>query len=323
MNVKYHQNITIGGVDQPAEYNNRKNSQFFNEGKWRNFIKPLLPPDPQDRVFVEIGCNVGLYLRLAQEYGFDRVVGVEANADNCEMAERYRAAHELDYKILHRTVGLDFDWDELPAADVVLLSNVHYYIPMSVFLPFLDRMRFKAIYCIVVSRQMRDKKHGHPLPEEGPIRLMFRDWHMLRVLQTSMNMLKDDPHPRRVHSLLFQSNLQRQPISDYARRWSAYKKQQELIDIVHGGQEVNLQETDNWRYWKRRKQEDKEKPEDKWSNEQITAHVQYRLDVVRDIMAYGMKEPILVYPDRTGIDGGNRAAILKLLGHESIIVRIV
>jgi len=40
-------------------------------------------------------------------------------------------------------------------------------------------------------------------------------------------------------------------------------------------------------------------------------------------MEHGMKEPILVRPDRIGIDGGNRGQILKCLGYESIIVRVV
>jgi len=321
--MRYHQNIAIDGVPQPAEYANRAGSAFFNEGKWYNFIQPLLPTDPQDRTFVEIGCNVGLYLKMATEYGFDRVVGVEADPANYEMAEKYRDAHGLDYRVLNRTVGVDFDWDELPAADVVLLANVHYYIPLNLFLPFLDRMRFKTIYCLVVSRAMRDRKHGHPLPDIDSIRLLFRDWHAGRVLQTSSNLLDGDPHPRRLHSLLFQSDLERQPIGDYTRNWAAYDHQQELIDLVRSGADVNLEDTDNWRYWRQRKQEDKRGRKDRWTDEQLRAHVQYRLDTCCDIMSNGMKEPVLARPDRIGIDGGNRAAILKLLGYQSIIVRIV
>jgi len=320
--MKYHQNISIDGVEQPAEYGNRKDSAFFNEGKWRNFILPLLPADPQDRTFVEIGCNVGLFLRLAKEYGFDRVLGVEADPANCEMAERYRDACGLDYRVLNRTVGINFDWDELPAADVVLLANMHYYVPLVHFLPFLDRMRFKTIYCLVVSRAMRDKKHGHPLPDESSLRLLFRDWHARRAINTSSAMLENDPHPRRVHSLLFQSDLERQPIDDHTRG-IPYAKQQELIDIVQSGQDVDLEDTLNWAYWRERKQEAKGGRSDRWSDEELRAHVQYRLDFTRDILENGMKEPILVRPDRIGIDGGNRAATLKLLGYRSIIVRIV
>jgi SAM-dependent methyltransferase len=321
--MKYHQNITIDGVAQPAEYNNRRDSNFFNEGKWRNFIEPLLPDDPKDRTFVEIGCNVGLFLKLATEYGFRNVVGVEADADACQMAEQYRDAQGMDYRILHRKVGAGFSWDELPVADVVLLSNMHYYIHMEHFMPFLDRMRHKTIKCIVVSRAMRDKKHGHPLPDIDSIRLMFRDWEMERALQTTSRMLEGDPHRRRVHSLLFRSRLQRQPIADHVTRGHPYRKHQEFIDIIQEGRDIQLEDTRNWRYWVKRKQTDKVKPEDRWTDEQVRVHVQYRLDFVRDMVENGMREPVLVRPDRIGIDGGNRAAVLKLLGYDSLIVRVV
>ena len=321
--MKYHQNITIDGEEMPAEYANRKESNFFNEGKWYNFIFPFLPPDPEGRVFVEIGCNVGLYLRMASEYGFSRVVGVEASAENCDMAERYRGAHGLDYKILNRTVGVDFSWDELPVADVVLLANVHYYIHMEHFMPFLDRMRHKAIFCIVVSRRMREKKHGYPLPDIEPLRFMFRDWECERILQTSSQMLEGDPHRRRVHSMLFRSRLQRQPIEDHTTRTQRYEKQQEFIDLIRRGEDIDLTTTLNWRYWVQRKQTEKEGMSGYWSDEQVMAHVRHRYDLVKDIMENGIREPILIWPDRMGIDGGNRAQIHKLLGHKSIIVRIV
>jgi SAM-dependent methyltransferase len=320
---KWHQNITIDGVDQPSEYRNRKNSAFFNEGKWNNFIKPLLPKDPQDRTFIEIGCNVGLYLKLATEYGFRNVIGVETDPDNCAMAEKYRDANGMHYKVLNRTVGKDFSFDELPVADVVLMSNMHYYIHMSYFVPFLDMLLNKTVDCIMVSRHMNEKKHGYPLPEIEPIRLMFRDWELLRVLQTSSQMLDKDPHKRTVHSMLFRSRLQRQSIMDYVTRTQKYVKQQELIDIIREGRDVKLEDTINWAYWKQRKQTEKSKPQDMWSDEQIRAHVQLRFDLVESIMKDGMKEPILVHPDRTVIDGGNRAQILKLLGYKSIIVRII
>jgi len=322
--MRYYQNIEIDDEDQPAEYGSRKGSAFYNEGKWQNFIAPLLPPDPQDRTFIDIGCNAGLFLRLATEYGFGRVVGVEADPGNVAMAERYRDAHGLDYRVLCRTVGVDFDWDELPVADVVLLSCVHYYIPMCEFLPFLDRMFWKCIDCIVVSRQMREKKHGYPLPDEEYLRLYFRDWTCQRVVPTSSRMLEGDPAPRRQFSLLFRSRLQRQPIGEHARVGYPYQKQQELIDIVRSGEDVDLTATLNHAYWVQRKQTAKQGRRDiRWSDEEVLAHVQYRLAFTRDLMENGMREPVLVRPDGCGIDGGNRAATLYLLGHKSIIARVV
>ena len=320
---RLHQNIIIDGKELPAEYRNRKNSSFFNEGKWNNFILPLLPQNPKDRTFIEIGCNAGLYLKLATEYGFRNVIGVEMDKENCEAARQYRDAHGMDYKILNRTVGVDFDFDELPVADVVLLSNMHYYIHMSEFMPFLDELFNKTIFCIVVSRRIRKIKHGYPLSGIEAIRTMFRDWEMVRTHQTSTQMLDKDPSPRNVHSLLFRSRLQRQPISDYTTRTQKYVKQQEFIDIVNSGEKVNLEDTINWEYWRQRKQVEKKKPQDKWTDEQIREHLQHRFGLVESIMQDGMREPILTHPSRICIDGGNRAQIIWLLGYDSIIVRIV
>ena len=320
---RLHQNISIDGKALPAEYQNRVDSSFFNEGKWNNFIVPLLPENPKDRTFIEIGCNAGLFLKKATEYGFRDVIGVEMDKENCEAAKLYRDANGMDYKILNRTVGVDFDFDELPVADVVLMSNMHYYIHMSKFIPFLDELFNKTIFCIVVSRHMKRKKHGYPLPEIEPIRTMFRDWEMVRMRRTSAQMLEKDPSPRTVHSLLFRSRLQRQPISDYTTRNQEYVKQQEFIDIVNSGKEVDLESTMNWEYWRQRKQIEKSKPQDKWTDEQIREHLQHRFGLVESIMNDGVKEPILAHPDRICIDGGNRAQILKLLGYNSIIVRII
>jgi hypothetical protein len=322
---KLHQNVMIDGKYLPEEYKNRRDSNFFNEGKWQNFIEPLLPTDRlEDRTFVEIGCNAGIYLRMAKEYGFRNVWGVEKDIDTVVAAQQYREFLGMDYHLLHRDVGLSFSWNELPVADVVLLANVHYYIHMSDFMPFIDRMRFKTIYCIVVSRQMRDKKHGYPMPEIEPIRAMFKDWELERILTTSSNMLDGDPHPRRMHSLLFKSDLRRQPISDYTTRTQKYIKQQEYIDMVNAGQPLTFEGTENWRYWKKRKQEDKS-PNSKyrWTDEQIKQHLKRRYDLVKSLMERGMREPTLAFPDRANIDGGNRAQILKLLGYGSLIVRLV
>ena len=150
---------------------------------------------------------------------------------------------------------------------------------------------------------------------------MFRDWELLRVIETTSNMLNGDPHRRRLHSMLFKSKLERQPISDYTTRTQRYVKQQELIDIIRKNLDYDLKKTLNWQYWKQRKQDEKLTAKGRWTDTQIQAHIQRRFNLVYDIMKNGLKEPILVHPNRECIDGGNRAQILKLLGYNSIIVR--
>ena len=52
--VRFYQNIT----GEKGEKKKLKNSAFFNQGKWKNFIDPMLPTDHRkDMTFVDIGCN--------------------------------------------------------------------------------------------------------------------------------------------------------------------------------------------------------------------------------------------------------------------------
>ena len=113
--MRTYQNIEIDGVDiglTPA----KKGSRFCNEGKWENFINPLLPNDCRDQVFVEMGCNAGLFLKMAKEKGFRDVVGVEQSTRTYRSARKYRDSLGLDYEILNRMVGEHFDYDEFIVA---------------------------------------------------------------------------------------------------------------------------------------------------------------------------------------------------------------
>lgn len=55
-NMEYYQNIDGSSKEVPR----RKYSRFWNEGKFKYFIRPLLPRKPQGMTLVDIGCNCGL-----------------------------------------------------------------------------------------------------------------------------------------------------------------------------------------------------------------------------------------------------------------------
>ena len=61
--IAYYQNIT----GEKNEHTNRVNSAYWNEGKWNNYIKPLLPTENRnDMTLIDIGANNGLFCKMAK-----------------------------------------------------------------------------------------------------------------------------------------------------------------------------------------------------------------------------------------------------------------
>ena len=318
--VRTYQNIELEGV--VPQNPRRKESKFWNEGKWENFVVPLLPQN--GRVFVEIGSDAGLFLRLAREK-YERVVGVDKSRTMCKVARRYRDELGLDYEILHRTVGVDFDYDELPVADVTLLATVHYYFDVGDWLELLDKMRWKTRYCIVVSRSVDPDAHWKPSGEIADIRNYFRDWTEVRAIGDVDK--RGDPAPRDLWSLAFQSDLVRMPIDDVYiknerhRSWvKDYEEmdgaKRELAEEIAKNDEIDVESTSYFAQWMQRKSRH-------WSEEKIREFVQEKVDIMYDVKRNGLKSPILVKMTGQICDGGHRLAVLRAMGEESVIVRIV
>ncbi len=102
---RLYQNIEAHGEKFIPKRPERKYSKFFNEGKWDNFIEPILPKKTQDQVFIDVGCNAGMFLRMAKDWGFRDVIGIEKNRTPIAHAKRYRDALNYKYKLLHWTIG--------------------------------------------------------------------------------------------------------------------------------------------------------------------------------------------------------------------------
>jgi len=203
--VKVHQNIVIDGVDC-GDKKSRKNSIFCNEGKWNTFIAPLLPEDCSELTFVEMGCNAGLFLKMAKEKGFKKVVGVERDHEAVTMGLKYKEASGLDYEIIHAGLEeeerINFNLDRLPVADVTVLSNFHYHIFTPVFLNYLNLIRRRTRYIIVVSALGRTGIHV-PGTNIERIRKYFKLWK--EVGSVPIPDTEGDPHPRKMFSVLFES----------------------------------------------------------------------------------------------------------------------
>lgn len=307
---KCYQNIVIDGQQMSEKHNN---VPHYGESKWEKFIEPLLPKDCKGKTFIEIGCSEGLYLNKAKDKGFKRVIGIESNKDAIEWARKYRTDNGNDYEILHRkmtNVGnasifalntlrgekcLCLTADELPVSDVVLLSNVHYFLPKKFILQTLDTFLRKTIYCIIVSwNDSRIKRKYKSSPSKELVENYFKNWEMVQSIVNE-----------RMYSILFKSNLCRYNITQIMM--NTYGQ-----DVMGDRKKLN-------RIFRKRHEKYLLKRGN--SNEQIKKCKEYFAGLRKDIERLGIKEPILIDDEGKLVDGAHRMWIERKKGIESIIAR--
>ena len=319
--VKLYQNIPLEGVvEQNA---NRKDSKFWNEGKWENFIRPLLPVTVTDQTFVEMGCNAGLFLKLAEDYGFRNVVGVEK--DNTPVSEglRYRDSIGYHYKMLKRTLGGqfgengNFNIDELPIADYTVMSTFHYYIDINSWIKYLDRLKSKTRYVLIVSRPVMRRMHWRAYSSHEDLKVYFSDWEEMGMADDVSP--EGDPSPRNLFSVLFKSPvLDRIALTDIDTREprdnSMYVAMRDLAEQVSIDDSIDPLKTEYYENWLQRK-------EGRWAKRTINKFVLGKFNMMLDVKENGMKDPIILDQANRICDGGHRLAILEALGYESVIVR--
>ena len=313
-----YQNIELNGIDI-GEGQDKKYSKFCNEGKWDNFINPLLPEDCQERTFVEMGCNAGLFLKMAKEKGFDRVIGVEASRSAYKVGLEYKAQNGLNYEIMNQTIGEGFVYD-LPMADVTVMSNFHYHLDFPNFYPLIDRMRFKTIYCLVVSARVTDA-HWKPSWQMNAVRHYFKDWQEIKAVYPIE--VENDPHSREeMYGILFKSPLERVNISDIWNKKDNGKyvgndiPTNEFARQVIENESFDFMESNYYKaVYKMR--------ESKWKEDKIIKFVKAKYDLMYSIKRGGLKSPIYLRLDNKIADGGHRKAMIEELGYKSIIARRV
>lgn len=320
MKLSHYQNIT----DEKGEDPNRKGSAYWNEGKWNNYIKPLLPTENRkDMIFVDIGANNGLFCKLAKDEGFNKAIGIEADMKAVERGMRYRDQNKYDYDLHWKEVGKNFYFDEMPVADVYLLSNVHYYIKLADWFKFLDRLQTKTEYCLIITRPIvkGNRKDWRPLTSIDAIKHYFRDWELVgaryRARQRHMED-KNDPSPRVLHAMLFRSRLRRKSFDSLipgARADDVDLDRASLIEDIKN--KVPIQEMKYYKAWK-----DRMYPKN-WSEGEVFAYVSNKITTILNISEHGVLDPILVGADNKIIDGKHRIAFLKAEGHNSIITRMI
>jgi len=316
--MKVHQNIEIDGVDY-GDRKSRKYSNFCNEGKWNNFIKPLLPVDCTDMTLVEMGSNAGLFLRLSKEMGFRYVMGIERDKEAYDMSLEYTDAWGIKCDIVNTNVTENFDFRDIPLADVVLLANFHYHMIVQDFLVMLDAVEHKTRYCLIVSIDSAPKQHYNTDARIEKTREYFKNWKEVGVVNPIS--MEGDSHPRNgMYGILFESKLTRVPLDNILRPdgkevilGDSFKR---FIELAKSGVGFDVRKT--LYYKKIFNQKGKKLPE-----EEIFNLVNGKKEMIRDFVRGRIMKPIIVDKDFKLLDGGTRVMVAKELGYKSIIVRVL
>lgn len=196
--MKVHQNVVIDGVDY-GESQARKKSKFYNENRWANFIEPLIDGDCSDKTFIELGCNAGLFLKMAKDRGFKEVYGVEADENACEVSKKL-----LGDVVRNEMIDEDFDISSIPCVDYLMMSNFHYHLHLPVLIRLIHALQRKANYVILVSSDNKSTRHKIHANEETT-RHLFR--HFKEVKHIPRIPIDGDTKPRQMFSFLFKTDM--------------------------------------------------------------------------------------------------------------------
>ena len=314
-----YQHIDIPGKELSYEGGDRRNSKFWNEGKWNTFINPLIPEETLDFPFLEIGSNSGLFLKLAEEKGFRHVFGVERQEDRQITSDWYKESTNSKFKVIKESMNSNFDWSQLPRMGVTLISNTHYYMPINDFAETINSLRNRTLYCIIVSAEGRTRS-GRVANEIEVVRDYFQDWTQVGIIE---NINKEgDPSPREgMYGVIFKSNLEAYEIAKWAWPRKAARSQQEkynklfpatddFYNKVFSSKDFNIEDTLLYKYYSMRK-----------SPERALTYLEYKKELAEDVRENGIKD-LIYFDSRDRLkDGISRISIARALGYKYVIIK--
>lgn len=283
-------------------------SQFWNEGKWENFVEPHLPKSGAGMTLVDMGCNSGLFLKFAEDMGF-RAIGVDSDKEAVRRGLEWR--ERIGGKFEIREEKIESCLENLPIVDYTVFSNAHYYMPIDKWVEYLDRIHLKTRYIIVVTAEKNHINRCWASADVASIRNYFKGWKEVGFVDELP--LEDDPDPRRLWSLCFESpSIEKVPVESLD---SSNHVQDEFYGELDKGKPY--QDTKYYKILKKYRA--------KWGQERLHRWLEERIRVYEDVKKNGVKVPILVdffKPDRI-VDGNHRYAMLRNLGFKEVFVRKV
>lgn len=283
-------------------------SKFWGEGKWNNFVLPFLPPKGDGLSLVDMGCNAGLFLSLAEQKGF-KAIGVDSDKTAVQNGIDWRDSKGYTYDL--RLAKIENCIEDLPIVDYTVMANLHYYFTINDWIEYLDKLRVKTRYVIIVTAEKRHVNRCWASADVASIRNYFKDWEEVGFVDELP--MAGDPDPRRMWSLCFKSPyIDRVPV--------------ESLDSSNHVQDAFYHELDEGKHYTKTRYYRIIKPyRKKWSEEHLHEWFEGRVKLYEYVKREGMKIPILVdffKKDRI-VDGNHRYSMLRNLGHKDVFVRYV
>ena len=263
---------------------------------------------------------------MATDAGFKDVVGVEGNSRIMQQAEIFKNSSGGEYKLIQQRVGVNFELDQIRLSDVVLMSNMHYYVGVPEFARLVDDLRNRCLYCIIVSARAKRRK-GNALWDIHSIRGYFRDWEEIGLIDGLDDENDISPRPQ-MYGILFKGNLSTINVDEIYDAWElasrswkhkSYELPPALEDFfgrVLAGETIDYEETLLYEYWRKR--------EPKRTAEHCRRRLIYKESLAKDIQENGMKTPIH-YIEKNGQlrDGLHRLCLAKLLEHKHVLGKLI
>lgn len=312
--MKKFSNYQYVGGEMSERDKKEQGSKFWNEGKFDNFVRPFLPEDCKEMVFVDIGCNAGVFLKQAEDMGFDRIIGVEFNKVAVKKGIRFR--RKVGGKWIFMPRDMRDCLDRLPVADYVVMAMAHYYLPIEDWLKFLDRLQAKTAHCIIVTAKKREKFSKAASDSEG-IREYFKHWEEVGYIPELP--FEGDPFPRSQWSFSFKSpSIERVAINGLDNG--------NQVQIGVWGDIDDGKDPFKSRYYrilkKYRLTKNPESPS-VWTEKQLIDFMNGKIELYKDVKKYGLREPIVINSGGRILDGNHRCEMIKHLGYKSILARRV
>ena len=324
---KMYQYIDLPGKKLQREGSDRDKSKFWNIGKWNIFIKPLIPEDCGDLPFLEIGSNSGLFLKMAEDLGFRKVIGVEMDPDRVRTSNLYRKSVDGKFHVIHQEMDASFDWSKIPRLGLTLISNTHYYMGVNDFAETINSLRNRSLYCLIVSVNGR-KRSGRAGFEKKDVRGFFKDWTEVDIIENVST--ENDPSPREgMFGILFKSNLDSISVDEFYKRESdicgrhqeyrhtaLYPALEEFYGKAVTGAEFDhrtivIAGTKLYEYYMRTMK----------SPELAMEYLVYKYKLAREIKKDDIKYLIYLHKNDIIADGISRLSVAKALGYKRVIIK--